>query len=908
MCSRAADGVMIPATTSAANTRPPAATILAASRRLAHALAQEHARRAVAEGQLAWRTPRILHWSVWLRQQWLEWRALGQSPPVRLLTPGQVRMIWSEIVAASEHGAALLAPAGAARLAARSWQCMQEYLIPMDGLSQTDSVEAQALAHWCARFQERCRSMDALDEACLLHWAHEQALLPREPVVLAGFDIVPPALQRLFDRWRAHGKLLETNEAPSEPGQVVVVAAREREHELELAARWARTRWQQGIRRIGVVVPDLQSRRATVRRVFEDVFAPGRRAVGQDSQSSAVTIAASQPLADYPLVEAAMRVLQFALPDRPSVHAGRLLRSPFLGGAELEQDRRALADCRSRQEQRECWDWFELERWAGVTQCEQLQRCAREVCARLRGGTSAASPSQWAERFHGWLKAAGWPGERTLSGVEHQTRNKFHAALAEFGTFDAVNAHLGLPAALARLQELLSETPFEPETPPGVVTVIDPMTVAGMHFDALWVAGLDAGSLPGPVSPDPLIPLSMQRQAGVPGACAEEVMRQARRRLSRWVGCAAQVVLSWPQQEAEAVLRPSALLAAWARPGGAQDAQPLVAVRPWRDSLFAHRPRMETFQDDRAPALADSAARGGARTLELQSCCPFRAQAELRLGAMALPRVGLGVEPMDRGTILHRVLADVWKSLGTQAALRSLAQAQLQARVRSAAERHVARALRPALRYRARLAMLEIEHVTGQVLRLLELEKSRAPFAIRVAEASESYVIGGLAITLQPDRVDELGEGGHLLIDYKLGASHHPRQWLDTWLGRPQGPQLPLYALAHQASLRALAFVVLAPGTVEYRGWSDGTAVGPGVDAYPQGVRPGEIAPDWPSLLTHWRSTLTQLARDYVAGEAAVDPLPQACTWCHLRTMCRIHEHASAFAGEDAQIGSPGNE
>ncbi|AMN46977.1 hypothetical protein ACG33_07680 [Steroidobacter denitrificans] len=876
-------------------------TILAASRRLAHALVQDHARRAVAAGQLVWRTPRILHWSTWLRQQWLERRALGQHPALRLLTPAQARVIWSDVVGASEPGAGLLTPAGAARLAARSWQYMQEYLLPLEDLSQADGAEAQALAHWCAGFQARCRSMNALDEADLLYWAHEQALLPHEPVALVGFDVVPPALRRLFDRWRAHGKLLEADEtAFEERGQVAVVTAREREHELELAARWARAHWQQGVRRIGIVIPDLQARRAAVRRVFEDVFAPGRRAVGQDPQSSAVTIAAAQPLTDYPLVEAAMQVLQFVLPGRSSVHAGRLLRSPFLGSAEGEQDRRALADGRLRQERRECWDWFELERWAGVTQCERLQHHAREVCTRLRGETSAAPPSRWAERFHGWLKAAGWPGERTLSGVEHQTRNKFHAALAEFGTFDAVHTLLGLPAALARLQELLGETAFEPETPPGVVTVIDPTTVTGMRFDALWVAGLDAGSFPGPVSPDPLIPLSIQQNAGMPGACAEEVMRQARRRLSGWVGCAAQVVLSWPRQEAEAVLRPSALLAPWAPADGAQEVAPLAGVRAWHRSLFAHRPRMETFEDDRAPMLADSAARGGARTLELQSSCPFRAQAELRLGATALARIGLGIEPMDRGTILHRVLAEVWKSLGTQATLHSLAQEQLQAQVRAAAQRHVARALRPALRYRARLAALETEHVIGQVLRLLELEKLRAPFGIRVAEASEPYMIGGLAITLQPDRIDELGEGGQLLIDYKLGTAHQPRQWLDTWPGRPQRPQLPLYALAHQDSLRALAFIVLAPGTVEYRGWSDGTAVGPGVDAYPQGIRPDETVSDWPALLAHWRSTLTQLARAYVAGEAAVDPLPYACTWCHLSTMCRIHEHAPAFTGEDA--------
>ena len=59
-------------------------------------------------------------------------------------------------------------------------------------------------------------------------------------------------------------------------------------------------------------------------------------------------------------------------------------------------------------------------------------------------------------------------------------------------------------------------------------------------------------------------------------------------------------------------------------------------------------------------------------TLELQSRCPFRAQAQIRLGAEDMPTVSIGVEPIDRGIILHRVLEEVWGSLGSQAALIAL--------------------------------------------------------------------------------------------------------------------------------------------------------------------------------------------------------------------------------------------
>ncbi|HKE95684.1 MAG TPA: hypothetical protein VKB34_15320, partial [Povalibacter sp.] len=117
----------------------------------------------------------------------------------------------------------------------------------------------------------------------------------------------------------------------------------------------------------------------------------------------------------------------------------------------------------------------------------------------------------------------------------------------------------------------------------------------------------------------------------------------------------------------------------------------------------------------------------------------------------------------------------------------------------------------------------------------------------------------------------------------------------DALPGRPRQPQLPLYGLAHADRLRGLAYVVLAPGAVEYRGWSDGTDVAPGVLPYPGRMRidlgdPG----DWDALLHHWNFTLTRLAEHYVAGDAVVDPLPQECATCHLSTLCRIHEIEAA--------------
>lgn len=864
-------------------------TVLTASRRLAHALRLGYAQHAQSQGYSVWRTPRVLPWSTWLGQQWLESRASNpHAHHARLLTNAQARLLWDHVVSESPWGDQLLNPANAARMAARSWRRMQEYLIPLAPLKTGESAEAEALHAWCTEFLKRCEKLGALDETRLALWAHDANFVPEETLTLAGFDAIPPAMARLVERWRALDRITQVDDDEA-AARVVVVSARDADDELELAARWARAQVATGKTSVAVVVPELQQRRAEVQRVFEDVFVPGQRSLQAEVARVPVVIAAPAPLAEYPVVDAAVLVLQLAMHDRPATHAGRLLRSPFIAGGDSERDQRAMADFRLRDEQRDRWDWFELERWAGVTSCEQLTLAARHVAEQIRGNTASAGASTWSERFHAWLKAAGWPGERSLSSVEHQTVMKFHSTLAEFGTLDAVAAPLSLSAALSRLQELLRETPFEAETQATSITVIDPATVAGMTFDAMWVMGLDASRLPEPVNPDPLLPLAMQRAAKVPEASAEGVIQQSRARLQRWTRSAPEVILSWPHQEGEAELRPSPMLSQWPAIKGSDIA--VAAVRPLRRTLFDQRPLLEHMHDENAPRLTVRSARGGAMTLELQSRCAFRAQAQIRLGAEALPQVSIGVEPIDRGIILHRVLEEVWGSLRSQAALVALDEHTLAERVRVSAERHTLQALQPTVRYRERLAALEAVNIAKQVLQLLMLEKQRPAFSLRVTETSEPYAIGGLSITLQPDRIDELTNGGNLLIDYKLGDSHSPRQWLDARPGRPLRPQLPLYGLAHAETLRGLAFVVLAAGAVEYRGWSDGSFIGDGVLPYPAGVRlrPGH-PPDWPSLVQHWRTTLTQLAEGFVAGQANVDPLPQECTHCHLSAFCRINE------------------
>jgi hypothetical protein len=131
---------------------------------------------------------------------------------------------------------------------------------------------------------------------------------------------------------------------------------------------------------------------------------------------------------------------------------------------------------------------------------------------------------------------------------------------------------------------------------------------------------------------------------------------------------------------------------------------------------------------------------------------------------------------------------------------------------------------------------------------------------------------------------------------------------LQAWLEeRPDDPQLPLYALGERADLAAVSYACLRPGETGFVGLAALGGMPEGIGAYAEKRSKPAEAPDWNSLLVYWEKNLTQLADAYASGDARVDPKrAQTCEYCHLSTLCRIHElrgaeleEAETEAGDD---------
>ena len=233
--------------------------------------------------------------------------------------------------------------------------------------------------------------------------------------------------------------------------------------------------------------------------------------------------------------------------------------------------------------------------------------------------------------------------------------------------------------------------------------------------------------------------------------------------------------------------------------------------------------------------LPAQTARGGARTLELQSRCPFRAQAEIRLRAQPY----LASASASSLSIVARCCIVCWKTCGERFGVSTHCCRSVLLTLRpwfaKPRSRHAAQALQTDTRHRSRLATLEIESVTGQVMQLLDLEKQRPPFTVQLRGSRRASTKSAGCASLCGPTASMSSRAAASCSSTTSLASHIASGTGSTCFpGRPRRPQLPLYGLAHGEQLRALAYVVVAPGTVEYRGWSDGTAVAAGVVPYPE--------------------------------------------------------------------------
>ncbi|AGX88295.1 PD-(D/E)XK nuclease family protein [Candidatus Symbiobacter mobilis] len=805
----------MPGLTALAQAQSSPSLVLCSTARLARSLQDRYAQQMQQGGDTQWPTLQVRTVDGWLGQQqewadlmgWLQDSAL-QCPA---LTAEQELLLWEQVIADDlGEGArhvfdlpALAATAAQANELAHTWN------VPVPGSS--DSAESQRFARWRGLFQRRCEELGVIDAAwqktalvsTLLALPPWRDQLPR-CIVWAGFDRYTP--QHLLLQQRLAEDVSQYELAPQErAGDCRVVSYPDVASECLAAALWAQEELKrQPDARLAIVVPNLAAVRNPLQDALEDVLQPWAVRAGYAEDARLFNFSLGLPLSQYPLVRAALQMLELAsqtgLGQRVDyATVSQLVLDPLAWGGDAallgaidaalrkSLPKRCTLAAVLAQAQKLADKWKEPRVLQALQPVQALTGLAPFAAERH-------APSQWAAHWYTLLGQAGWMRGRACSSHEFQTKEALERELQQLADLDAVlqageAGALPVAEALRLLRRRCGKRIFQPKTegaPP--VQVLGVLEASGLRFDAAWILGMVDTVWPPPARPNALLGMADQRKACAPSASADIELEFARKVQAQLLRCAPRVTLSWPQTADGADLMPSPLLGAEGErlptPAGVagvhcplpedeagqtgatamHGAEPGSQLPPQQQGAYTPTRWADPVQDDQAPPVAEGErVQGGTWLLRAQAVCPAWAFYQYRLHTSRLEEPADGLDARQRGTLLHAVLAHFWKAVRSSAQLAELAKQaekgedgivrQVRASIEAALQAHAAAPHNPPLppRFRA----LEAKRLERLVLRWVELERARKlPFTVASCEEQRELTIEGLQIRVSADRMD----------------------------------------------------------------------------------------------------------------------------------------------------------
>jgi exodeoxyribonuclease-5 len=894
--------------------------VLCSTPRLARNLRLTHSRNQAAQGLKQWRPLQALTLNQWLDNLYTQAQLMGlvaaEHAPRLVLGPTQERILWEHTIEselADNPAEALFDRTGLAAAAMEAHRLMQEWGVTL-GADNTheQTQETRQFLRWRSAFRAACRKLEVQDAASLFDAQIEcvrqfPGPLPAH-IHLAGFDRNTPQEKRLLAALQQRGiEVLTWPLGLSQPAQAVQIAYDDAEAECRAAAAWAKAQFADNPQaRLAIVVPELGALRAGLSAILDDVLHPEALQPAHAEMPRSYDFSLGTPLATHPMIAAALAILRLVTQRyRVAQHEfGTLLANVYWSASESEADARARLDA-------------QLRRKLGATlHIEQLLRLARTLrdegaaLARLvlhLENIAAAdwrgwqAPSAWSVQFSALLKAAGWPGERSISSHEYQARQSWSEALTDFAKLDLLLGAIPATEAVSRLTRLCQERIFQPEAVgEPQLQVMGMLEAQSAPLDAVWVMGMNDHSWPPPARPNPLLPAEAQRRVGAPNSCSQVQAEFAQAIHARLLHSAPQIVFSWSHKDGERELRPSPLLA-----GLPEWMSPVEPARTMAEQL-AQPADMQYLDDHIAPLVAEGEkVRGGSGLLKAQAICPAWAYYRYRLGARALEEPVDGLDSMDRGTLLHAVLQCFWQGRGS-AALQAMDEAALAAAVLDAVERGVAQFSQDQDKaLPAHFLALEKQRLQFLLAAWLEFERGRSPFTVEECERKVALTIEGIAVDLTLDRVDAMEDGRLVVLDYKTGGTVSHKSWAET---RITEPQLPIYAALALADgeIAAVCFAKVRADEQRFIGIAHLPDTLPGVDSLDQARKlfAEETFPDWPSVLTHWKTCLAAIANEIKAGEAAVKFASEDdLAYCEVKPLLRLPERQLQFEREASAHG-----
>ncbi len=628
--------------------------------------------------------------------------------------------------------------------------------------------------------------------------------------------------------------------------------------ELMAAANWVREKvTAKPHATVGVVIPDLSTNYDRVLRQFTATLTPLN-----DSRDPAFDLSGGKSLVSQPVWRHARIYLDWLRQPADQRTLTPLLHSPYL----------ALPWWDDLKDQWPVWARRKLTSTSMLQ--EQSASALKELIATL---PNRARLDVWVAQIQALLACGGWPRTQELGSVQFQAATRIQTALGELAT-EASATLITWADALELIDWALDQT-FAPQRQASNIQLLGMLETTGLSFDYLWVCGMSAEQFPGKAAVSAFIPRSAAVTYGLPRSTQAQELAFAQRTLESWVSRSGQLRMSFTHTLNGATVQCTPLVQA--RNSGESDSHEGILTLKHRHPLMLPQGIARLSKEDGyGTPISPGLTRGGSNRLEAQAQCAFKAFASYRLGLdqPAEPRDFLNA--MERGNALHWIFEQLYRRFPDPEEARNQPPDVLRALCGQSVQRHTHL---PDI-----FVSTEQERLYQLATTFLALEAQRRPF--EVLQTEERYVLelGNLSFALRIDRLDKV-DGAIVVIDYKTGKVSVTGVH-DSSLA----PQLPCYSII-RADIAGVYYAQLRDGDCKVAGVGDSDLQL--VEAPNRRIKTTVTDLGWEQQRNQWAEQLATLSESIEAGDAAVNPQPNACRYCHLKSLCRVDEKRQTEPG-----------
>jgi RecB family exonuclease len=291
---------------------------------------------------------------------------------------------------------------------------------------------------------------------------------------------------------------------------------------------------------------------------------------------------------------------------------------------------------------------------------------------------------------------------------------------------------------------------------------------------------------------------------------------------------------------------------------------------------------------------------GSLRVTQLESLllCPFRFFAENLLALEPLEEPTIGIDPRERGDLIHRILREFTRGLATAAPDWPEDKSKALEFLEKTVDNILGDRLQDPFWQVERVRLLGSDKFPGLLKAWLDVEQKRGLEGWRFEAAEEPFeglVIAktGIALKGQLDRVDTHPEKGRALWDYKTGNPPPKTEVVNEKVR----PQLPAYLLAIQK------------GLVSCLGAKSGQAqAGYILLKKASEVKVSDLKNvDWEGFLKDWIEEVKKRLEGPLKGIYKPDPRPRpsspqnqgACEHCAFPSLCGFEEEREEDEGSE---------